>query len=195
MSCDALEHQTWQRLPGRDMYVCVCMQSLFPPDLAENERIRAQLTSALNMMNHAVDGRSLPAWQQAHMEAQPQAGPSQAHGGYTAPGPAAPIAHQYTAAAEELTLRQLVESFAAENDIRLLPKAGQMEEGLQVTFEILCDDFLLVMSKVMSGDLYMYPGLDRNIQGVLTAIQRTAELQAGTMPMCKQHRTVCLHSC
>lgn len=111
------------------------LQSLFPPDLAENDRIRAQLTSALNLMNHAVEGRSLPAWQHAHMEAQPQAGPPDAsggYGGYAAPGPAAPVAHQYTAAAEELTLRQLVETYAAENDIQLLPKAGQMEEGLQV---------------------------------------------------------------
>ena len=68
------------------------------------------------------------------MEAQPQAGPSDSsgYGGYAAPGPAAPLAHQYTAAAEELTLRQLVETFAAENDIQLLPKAGQMEDGLQV---------------------------------------------------------------
>ena len=85
-------------------------------------------------MNHAADGRSMPAWQQAHMDAQPQAGLPQAsgYGGYAAPGPTAPAAHQYKAAAEELTLRQLVESFAADNDIQLLPKAGQMEEGLQV---------------------------------------------------------------
>lgn len=112
------------------------MQSLFPPDLAENERMRAQLTTALNLMNHAVEGRSLPAWQQAHMDAQPSTGPQDAssYGGYAAPGPAAPLAHQYTAAAEELTLRQLVESYAADNDIQLLPKAGQMEEGLQVCF-------------------------------------------------------------
>ena len=39
---------------------------------------------------------------------------------------------QYMASEEELTLRQLVESFAAENDVQLLPKAGQLEEGLQV---------------------------------------------------------------
>ena len=111
------------------------LQSLFPPDLAENDRIRAQLTSALNLMNHAVEGRSLPAWQHAHMEAQPQAGPPDAsgiYGGYAGTVPTAPVAHQYTAAAEELTLRQLVETYAAENDIQLLPKAGQMEEGLQV---------------------------------------------------------------
>ena len=76
----------------------------------------------------------MPAWQQAHMDSQPQAGPSDAsgYGGYAAPGPTAPVAHQYTAAAEELTLRQLVETYAAENDIQLLPKAGQMEDGLQV---------------------------------------------------------------
>ena len=85
-------------------------------------------------MNHAVDGRAVPAWQQAHMEAQPQAAPFQppSHNAYAAPAPAVPMAGQYTTAEEELTLRQLVESYAADNDIQLLPKAGQLEEGLQV---------------------------------------------------------------
>lgn len=86
-------------------------------------------------MNHAVDGRSVPAWQQAHMEAQPQAAPAQpsSYGAYAAPpGSAVPMPGQYMAAEEDLTLRQLVENYAAENDIQLLPKAGQLEEGLQV---------------------------------------------------------------
>ncbi len=76
----------------------------------------------------------MPAWQQAHMEAQPQAVPAQpaSYSAYAAPGPAMQTPGQYMAAAEELTLRQLVESYAAENDIQLLPKAGQLEEGLQV---------------------------------------------------------------
>lgn len=85
-------------------------------------------------MNHAVEGRSVPAWQQAHMEAQPQSAPPQSasYSAYAAPGPAAQAPGQYMASEEELTLRQLVESFAAENDVQLLPKAGQLEEGLQV---------------------------------------------------------------
>lgn len=109
-------------------------KSLFPQDLVDHERIRAQFTSALNSMNHAVEGRSVPAWQQAHMEAQPQAAPAQpaSYSAYAAPGPAMQAPGQYMAAEEELTLRQLVESYAAENDIQLLPKAGQLEEGLQV---------------------------------------------------------------
>lgn len=84
-------------------------------------------------MNHAVDGRAVPAWQQAHMEAQPQTAPAQpaTYGAYAA-GAAAQLSGQYTAAAEDLTLRQLAESYAADNDIQLLPKAGQLEEGLQV---------------------------------------------------------------
>lgn len=68
------------------------------------------------------------------MEAQPQAAPTQpaSYGAYAAPGAAAQMPRQYVAAAEDLTLRQLVESYAADNDIQLLPKAGQLEEGLQV---------------------------------------------------------------
>ena len=110
-----------------------CLQSLFPQDLVDQERIRAQFNSALNSMNHAVDGRSMPAWQQAHMEGQPQAAPAQpSYGAYAAPGAAVQMPGQYMSAEEELTLRQLVESYAADNDIQLLPKAGQLEEGLQV---------------------------------------------------------------
>lgn len=111
-----------------------CLQSLFPQDVFDQERIRAQFNSALNSMNHAVDGRSVPAWQQAHMEGQPQAAPAQpsSYGAFAAPGPAVQMPGQYMAAEEDLTLRQLVESYAAENDIQLLPKAGQLEEGLQV---------------------------------------------------------------
>lgn len=109
-------------------------KSLFPQDLVDHERIRAQFTSALNSMNHAVEGRSVPAWQQAHMETQSHIAPGQSssYSAYTAPGPTMQAPGQYMPAEEDLTLRQLVESFAAENDIQLLPKAGQLEEGLQV---------------------------------------------------------------
>ena len=75
----------------------------------------------------------MPAWQQAHMQSQPQAAPSQAAGyPHASAAPAMQAPGQYTAAEEELTLRQLVEGYAADNDIQLLPKAGQLEEGLQV---------------------------------------------------------------
>jgi len=126
-------HVTVREKPQHQM-VLACLQSLFPQDLVDHERIRAQFTSALNSMNHAVEGRSVPAWQQAHMEAQPQAAPGQpsSYSAYAAPGPAMQAPGQYMPAEEDLTLRQLVESFAAENDIQLLPKAGQLEEGLQV---------------------------------------------------------------
>ncbi len=126
-------HVTVREKPQHQM-VLACLQSLFPQDLVDHERIRAQFTSALNSMNHAVEGRSVPAWQQAHMEAQPQAAPGQpsSYSAYAAPGPAMQAPGQYMPAEEDLTLRQLVESFAAENDIQLLPKVGQLEEGLQV---------------------------------------------------------------
>ena len=68
------------------------------------------------------------------MQAQPQAMPAQP-AGYTmhaAPAAAVQAPAQFMAAEEELTLRQLVEGYAADNDIQLLPKAGQLEEGLQV---------------------------------------------------------------
>ena len=112
----------------------VYLQSLFPQDLVDHEQIRAQFTLALSM-NHAVEGRSVPAWQQAH-EPHATSSQSSSYNAYAAPaaapGPALHAPGQYMAAAEDLTLRQLVESYAAENDIQLLPKAGQMEEGLQV---------------------------------------------------------------
>ena len=135
MTASLVCQKCWFRITANlALIVFVCFQSLFPQDLVDHERIRAQFTSALNSMNHAVEGRSVPAWQQAHMEAQPQSAPAQtaSYSAYAAPGPAMQAPGQYMAAEEELTLRQLVESFAAENDIQLLPKAGQLEEGLQV---------------------------------------------------------------
>lgn len=82
----------------------------------------------------------MPAWQQAHLQGQPGAAPAQP-AGYAVHAAAAPAMQgpgQFMAAEEELTLRQLVEGYAADNDVQLLPKAGQLEEGLQVCAHLHC---------------------------------------------------------
>ncbi len=118
---------------------CPCvLQSLLPPDIIDQQRIRAQLTTALNLMNAAAESSTLPAGQRwaaideateaAHANSAAHMGPAAA--------PMAPTAAKFVAdgeaAAAAMTLRQLVEAFAAESDVQLLPKAGQTHEGLQV---------------------------------------------------------------
>ena len=114
------------------------LQSLLPPDIVDQQRIRAQLTTALNLMNAAAESSTLPAGQRwaaideateaARANAAAEMGPTAA--------PVAPTAAKFVAdgeaAAAAMTLRQLVEAFAAESDVELLPKAGQTHEGLQV---------------------------------------------------------------
>ena len=39
------------------------LQSLLPPDIVDQQRIRAQLTTALNLMNAAAESSTLPAGQ------------------------------------------------------------------------------------------------------------------------------------
>ncbi|GAB4821104.1 hypothetical protein N2152v2_008150 [Parachlorella kessleri] len=115
-------------------------KSQFPEDLLDHERVRAQMGAALNLMNHAVDGGAQQSqWAQAA---------NGGYGGFGVPSPAAPpltagppppplpAAQPPLPAApfdpSSLTLRQLVEHYAAEVGVEFLPKPGRMFEGLQV---------------------------------------------------------------
>ena len=127
----------WRPSEHTSLPLCA-LQSLLPPDIVDQQRIRAQLTTALNLMNAAAESSTLPAGQRwaaideatevARANAAAQMGPAAA--------PVAPTAAKFVAdgeaAAAAMTLRQLVEAFAAESDVQLLPKAGQTHEGLQV---------------------------------------------------------------
>ncbi|KAI7842892.1 hypothetical protein COHA_003404 [Chlorella ohadii] len=101
-------------------------KSLFPQDLLDQERIRAQLSAALNMMNSSVDGGPPPSSWTAPQPPQPAAG---AYGAAPVPPAAAPVPHYD---ASDLTLRQLVEQFAEEAGVAFLPKPGRTHEGLQM---------------------------------------------------------------
>ncbi|PRW56706.1 septin and tuftelin-interacting 1-like protein 1 [Chlorella sorokiniana] len=99
-------------------------KSLFPQDLLDQERIRAQLSAALNMMNSSVDGGPPPSSWTA-----PQPPPAAGYGAAPAAPAAAPVPHYD---ASDLTLRQLVEQFAEEAGVAFLPKPGRTHEGLQM---------------------------------------------------------------
>jgi tuftelin-interacting protein 11 len=87
--------------------------------------VRTQFNYALDLMNSAVDGAPLPPYQP----------PGAAPGGYGAPPPAQqqqqPSA-PYSAAAAELTLKDLVQRFAEEAGVDFLPKPGRFVDGQPV---------------------------------------------------------------
>ncbi|EFN58159.1 hypothetical protein CHLNCDRAFT_50559 [Chlorella variabilis] len=98
-------------------------KSLFPQDLLDHERIRAQLSAALNLMNSAVDGGPPPSSWTA---------PQVAAGGGPAAPPLPPTLPTPHYDASDLTLRQLVEQYAEETGVAFLPKPGRTHEGLQM---------------------------------------------------------------
>lgn len=111
-------------------------KALFPPALLDHERLRAQMSAALNAMNTALEGRPLPpSWTPA-----PSA---HAHGSGSGVDPldeaygrphAHPPAPAPAAAFDPgtLTLRELLERFAEEAGVEFAPKVGRTHEGLQV---------------------------------------------------------------
>lgn len=99
-------------------------KSLFPQDLLDHERVRSLFNYALNLMNSAVDGAPLPAY-----NVQPQV-PST--GTTPASSHAAPTTSRWHAPTSELTLKDLVQQFAEENNIEFLPKYGRVQDGLPV---------------------------------------------------------------
>ena len=93
--------------------------------MRDHERVRAQLTAALNAMNGAADASGA-----APGAAAP---PYAAYGDYGPAGAAyvEPSPGTGAAAAAEPSLRQLVEQYAADAGVAFLPKAGRRHEGLQ----------------------------------------------------------------
>lgn len=114
-------------------------KSLFPQDLLDHERVRAQMGAALNLMNTAVDHRGPAA---AGMGAVGGAA-GWAGGAPLPPEPEPPLppplppkqAQQQQPAFDpsSLSLRQLVEHYAAEAGVEFLPKPGRTHEGMQAS--------------------------------------------------------------
>jgi hypothetical protein len=99
-------------------------QALLPAEVRDHERVRLQLTAALNAMNGAADAPGGAA------AAAPPYGGYGDYAGASA-GHAEPSPGTGAAAAAEPSLRQLVEQFAADAGVAFLPKAGRRHEGLQ----------------------------------------------------------------
>lgn len=119
-------------------------KGLLPPELLANERIRNQLNVGLEMMNQAVEGMTVEQpgarenvsylrvteqrqfealqQQQAATYAQQQAATSFGSG----------VHLNNSTGASQLSLKEVVEAYAQEHDIRFLPKVGRTHDGLQV---------------------------------------------------------------
>ncbi len=108
-----------------DNHNVIWLQSIIPEELQDHERIRPQLNGALDMINTASTGQIPQQYvPRPHQQAYAQAtyGAGMAYGGpATANGGSA-----------ELSLRQLVEKYAAEQNIEFMPKVGRTHNGLQV---------------------------------------------------------------
>lgn len=116
-------------------------KSLLPTELLANEKVRHQLSLALELIHQGMEGTpSVPlatrdklkylraAEQRLHDLPQPARGaahvqPQKQH---------AAINMEENGSGEELTLKEVVEAFAEENDVQFMPKPGRTYEGLQV---------------------------------------------------------------
>lgn len=132
-------------------------KALFPEDLLHHQRVKTQMNAAMNVMNAAAQGKSIPpTWTPANAAAATAGGAGGLGGGlannnvplsetYGAPhAHSAPMYRPPAAGtvkpkqvvpafdASELTLRELVAQFAEEQGIEFLPKPGRMHEGMQV---------------------------------------------------------------
>ncbi|KAL3695106.1 hypothetical protein R1sor_008757 [Riccia sorocarpa] len=114
-------------------------KSLFPTELLANERIRRQLNVALAMMKQAVEGAPvvqpgarenvsyLQVTEQRQFESQQQAAFTQQQQQH-----AASTYGVDNHVAENMSLKDILEGFAQENDVPFVPKLGRFHEGLQV---------------------------------------------------------------
>ncbi|KAK9812190.1 hypothetical protein WJX73_003418 [Symbiochloris irregularis] len=113
-------------------------KAMIPKEVQDHERIRLQLNAALNAMNSTMDGTPLApaysAYANAPMNAaaaqQPAPAPTGLAASRWATGGGARVGNAPSAA--EPTFRQLVERFAEDSGVELLPKAGRRQDGLQV---------------------------------------------------------------
>jgi hypothetical protein len=117
-------------LKSSDLIGGVCaLQAQLPREVQGHERITAQLSGGMALIEAAIDNRALPlytmpgsrdAYSAAAAAAATQGPASSRWGGG---------AGQATA---EPTLRQMVEVYAEQNNIDFVPKSGRREQGLQV---------------------------------------------------------------
>lgn len=122
-------------------------KSLVPEELLAQERVRQQLNVALDMMNQAVEGT--PVVQPGAREhvsylrsTEHQAFLAGAAGGGAGGGtkkegkpggaPAVDVEMEGGPSAGEMSLREVLEMFAQQHDVKFLPKPGRVHEGLPV---------------------------------------------------------------
>ncbi len=103
-------------------------KSLLPPELLANERIRHQLNIALEMMNQALEGAPIV---QAGTRENLSFLQATEHRSFQTPRYSAAHGQQQQQAAE-MSLKEVVEAYAQDNDVQFLPKPGRTHEGLQV---------------------------------------------------------------
>lgn len=118
-------------------------KGLLTTDLLANERVRWHLQSALDMMDQAVEGMPvvqpgarenvsyLRVTEKRQFENQQQAAAAAA---YTQQHSSiyGNVARENGSATAEMTLKEVVETFAEQNDVQFLPKIGRTHEGFQV---------------------------------------------------------------
>lgn len=116
---------------------------MLPQSLLDHERIRAQLTYALNLINMAgVDGTGLPPFNPPGSATAAatawQAGGYGPSGGVMGPAagmpmgyaPSASTAPSAGAPSRHMSLKELVQYFAEEHGLSFMPKHGRVHEGL-----------------------------------------------------------------
>ncbi|CAK9866851.1 unnamed protein product [Sphagnum jensenii] len=103
-------------------------KSWLPPELLENEGIRHQLNIALEMMNQALEGAPIV---QAGTRENLSFLQATEHRLFQTPRYSAAHGQQQQQAAE-MSLKEVVEAYAQDNDVQFLPKPGRTHEGLQV---------------------------------------------------------------
>ncbi|KAH7372751.1 hypothetical protein KP509_17G018900 [Ceratopteris richardii] len=117
-------------------------KSLFTPELLANERIRWYLQNALEMMDQAVEGMPvvqpgakenisyLRITERRQFENQQQA--TAAAGAYSQEHAPLSASVGRDNGNTEMSLKEVVEMFAEQNDVQFLPKVGRLHEGFQV---------------------------------------------------------------
>lgn len=156
-------------------------KSQLTPELLANERIRRQLQVALDMMDQAVEGMPvvqpgarenvsyLRVTEKRQFENQQQAAAAAAAAAYAQQHASVyvGVAHENGAGAAEMSLKEVVESFAEQNDVQFLPKVGRMHEGLQVYgfgSTNVCMDSAQQRLYAQTGDRWMTVSLEQLLE-------------------------------
>ncbi|KAH7661119.1 Septin and tuftelin interacting protein [Dioscorea alata] len=117
-------------------------KGLFPPELLANEQIRKRLTEGLDMMNQAVEGVEvvqpgarehvsyLRVTEKRHFEAQQQAA---GYASYQHPPVSGNGYHMdATENAPQMSFKEMIEAYAAEQGLVFIPRVGRSYNGLPV---------------------------------------------------------------